>query len=142
MCFAGDASNCKQITSASSLRNIQWHTQTCTLGFNVIGKYFLNYICLNKIIFIDILKILNYLQYISIQNVIYIFFDESWLIKYHTLFFCVGIWPEGADGTDINYCSRSRDNQMLCSGDDFGKVHLFKYPVVQPQVIFNIFLSF
>jgi len=80
--LAWDASNCKQITSASSLRNIQWHTQTCTLGFNVIG-----------------------------------------------------IWPEGADGTDINSCSRSRDNQMLCSGDDFGKVHLFKYPVVQPQSV-------
>ncbi|CAH1249365.1 EML1 [Branchiostoma lanceolatum] len=39
-----------------------------------------------------------------------------------------GMWPEGADGTDVNACAASRDRTLLASSDDFGKVNLFKYP--------------
>ena len=46
----------------------------------------------------------------------------------------LGIWPEGADGTDINCTGRSKDQQLLATGDDFGKVHLFTYPCSQPRV--------
>ncbi|XP_076816178.1 echinoderm microtubule-associated protein-like 2 isoform X2 [Clavelina lepadiformis] len=75
-----DVETSKQITAAASLRDVEWHTQSCTLGFSVLG-----------------------------------------------------IWPEGADGTDINSVGRSNDNKLLASGDDFGKVNLFRYPAAQLQ---------
>nr|CAB3242502.1 echinoderm microtubule-associated protein-like 2 [Phallusia mammillata] len=81
-----ETQTCRQITAASSLRDVAWHTQSCTLGFNVLG-----------------------------------------------------IWPEGADGTDINSVYRSNDNRLLASGDDFGKVHLYKYPAIQPRSSGHVF---
>ncbi|XP_069500812.1 echinoderm microtubule-associated protein-like 2 isoform X2 [Ambystoma mexicanum] len=75
-----DPSNCKQITSAESVRNLDWATATCVLGFNVFG-----------------------------------------------------VWPLGADGTDINAICRSNDAKLLASADDFGKVHLFSYPCSHPR---------
>ncbi|XP_060823418.1 echinoderm microtubule-associated protein-like 2 isoform X11 [Bombus pascuorum] len=45
----------------------------------------------------------------------------------------IGIWPEGADGTDVNNCTRSGDSKLLATGDDFGKVKLFTYPACQPK---------
>ncbi|KAF0698173.1 Aste57867_11158 [Aphanomyces stellatus] len=41
-----------------------------------------------------------------------------------------GIWPPCADGTDINAVHRSHANDLLVTGDDFGKVKLFRYPAV------------
>nr|XP_028597733.1 echinoderm microtubule-associated protein-like 2 isoform X4 [Podarcis muralis] len=75
-----DPSTCRQITSAEAVRNMDWATATCVLGFGVFG-----------------------------------------------------IWPEGADGTDINAVCRSHDGKLLASADDFGKVHLFSYPCCQPR---------
>jgi len=80
--LAWDGKTCKQVTASSSLRDVKWHTQSCTLGFNVIG-----------------------------------------------------IWPQGADGTDVNSAARSHSNQLLVTGDDFGKVHLYNYPVIQPKSV-------
>lgn len=77
-----DPATCKQITSADSVRNVEWATSTCVLGFGVFG-----------------------------------------------------IWPEGADGTDINAVARSHDGKLLVSADDFGKVHLFSYPCCQPRAL-------
>uniref|UniRef100_A0A8C2LCU3 Echinoderm microtubule associated protein like 2 n=1 Tax=Cricetulus griseus TaxID=10029 RepID=A0A8C2LCU3_CRIGR len=77
-----DAATCKQITSADTVRNVEWATATCVLGFGVFG-----------------------------------------------------IWPEGADGTDINAVARSHDGKLLASADDFGKVHLFGYPCCQPRAL-------
>ncbi|XP_015114329.1 echinoderm microtubule-associated protein-like 2 isoform X5 [Diachasma alloeum] len=45
----------------------------------------------------------------------------------------IGIWPEGADGTDVNNCARSSDGKLLATGDDFGKVKLFSHPACQPK---------
>ncbi|XP_022826453.1 echinoderm microtubule-associated protein-like 2 isoform X4 [Spodoptera litura] len=45
----------------------------------------------------------------------------------------IGVWPENADGTDINSCTRSHDNRLVATGDDFGKVKLYAYPVTQPK---------
>ncbi|XP_069566611.1 echinoderm microtubule-associated protein-like 2 [Brachyistius frenatus] len=75
-----EASNGKHVTNMDMLRNLQWATFTCTLGFNTFG-----------------------------------------------------IWPDGADGTDINAVCRSHDGSLLASADDFGKVHLFSFPCSQPR---------
>uniref|UniRef100_A0A8C6Y8Q4 EMAP like 2 n=1 Tax=Naja naja TaxID=35670 RepID=A0A8C6Y8Q4_NAJNA len=75
-----DPSTCRQVTSAEAVRNQEWATATCVLGFGVFG-----------------------------------------------------IWPEGADGTDINAVCRSHEGKLLASADDFGKVHLFSYPCCQPR---------
>ncbi|ELT93984.1 hypothetical protein CAPTEDRAFT_152534 [Capitella teleta] len=60
--------------------------------------------------------------------------DVAWATHSCTLAFNVcGIWPEGADGTDVNACARSNNNNLLASADDFGKVTLFRYPCCQPK---------
>lgn len=61
--------------------------------------------------------------------------DVEWASNTCTLTFTtIGIWPENADGTDINYCDRSNDNKLMVTADDFGKVKLYSYPVMQPKV--------
>lgn len=42
----------------------------------------------------------------------------------------LGIWPAGADGTDINAVDRSPSGSLLASADDFGKLKLFRYPCI------------
>lgn len=44
---------------------------------------------------------------------------------------CQGIWPPSADGTDVNHCARNDSSTLLATGDDFGKVKLFRYPCVK-----------
>ncbi|XP_033102726.1 77 kDa echinoderm microtubule-associated protein-like isoform X3 [Anneissia japonica] len=80
------AATCKQITSSSSMKDTEWATYTCTLGFPVTG-----------------------------------------------------IWPEGSDGTDINSVARNNNSTILATGDDFGKVNLFKYPSSRPKSSCNSF---
>lgn len=46
----------------------------------------------------------------------------------------VGVWPENADGSDVNSVSRSSDGSLLVSGDDWGKVKLYAHPTSQPKV--------
>lgn len=60
--------------------------------------------------------------------------DVTWATSHCPItFHTVGVWPEGADGTDINSCTRSPDNKLIATGDDFGKVKLYAYPVTQPK---------
>jgi len=40
-----------------------------------------------------------------------------------------GIWPKGADGTDVNALHRSHDSSLLATADDSGLVKLFRFPV-------------
>ena len=42
-----------------------------------------------------------------------------------------GIWPSGADGTDVNAVDRSPDGNLIASGDDFNTVKIFKYPCIK-----------
>ncbi|MEQ2178410.1 hypothetical protein GOODEAATRI_013750 [Goodea atripinnis] len=59
----------------------------------------------------------------------------EWFTSTCTLSFSAfGIWPDGADGTDINAVCRSHEGSLLASADDFGKVHLFSFPCSQPRV--------
>jgi len=81
-----DAMQGEQITDVSSLRNTEWATHNCVLGYPVIG-----------------------------------------------------IWPDGADGTDVNSVDRSHGKQLLATGDDFGNVNLYRYPCVsdkaEPRIV-------
>eukprot|EP00042_Codosiga_hollandica_P038025 m.305316 g.305316 ORF g.305316 m.305316 type:complete len:725 (+) comp55287_c0_seq1:96-2270(+) len=70
-----DTSNWARIGNASDVRDVQWATQSLTLGWSVQG-----------------------------------------------------MWPKGADGTDINAVDRSHSKQLLASADDFSLVKLFKFP--------------
>ncbi|CAM9389597.1 unnamed protein product, partial [Ectocarpus fasciculatus] len=42
----------------------------------------------------------------------------------------LGIWPPGADGTDINAVDRAPSGAYIATADDFGKLKLFRYPCV------------
>mmetsp|Transcript_7472 Transcript_7472/g.24809 ORF Transcript_7472/g.24809 Transcript_7472/m.24809 type:complete len:915 (+) Transcript_7472:548-3292(+) len=42
----------------------------------------------------------------------------------------MGIWPDGADGTDINAVDRSHGGRHVVAADDYGGVRLFNYPCV------------
>lgn len=60
--------------------------------------------------------------------------DLKWATQSCVLSFnSAGIWPEGADGTDINGCCKSNNERLLASCDDFGRVNLFAYPTCQPK---------
>lgn len=78
----GNATTCRQITQASTVKDVEWATNSCTITFTTLG-----------------------------------------------------IWPENADGTDVNCCNKNNDSKLIATGDDFGKVKLFAYPVIQPKVI-------
>ncbi|XP_071540935.1 echinoderm microtubule-associated protein-like 2 isoform X3 [Panulirus ornatus] len=55
--------------------------------------------------------------------------DVEWASNTCTLTFAtLGIWPEGADGTDVNTCAKANDRAVLATGDDFGKVKMFSSP--------------
>jgi echinoderm microtubule-associated protein-like 6 len=50
-----------------------------------------------------------------------------------------GIWPACADGTDVNAVDRSPGGSLLATGDDHGKVKVFRYPVVMEKSESNLF---
>ena len=60
--------------------------------------------------------------------------DETWATWTCTLGWPVqGIWPSGADGTDINSVDKSPDGTILASGDDFSTIKLFRYPCIKER---------
>uniref|UniRef100_A0A0B7B2X3 HELP domain-containing protein n=1 Tax=Arion vulgaris TaxID=1028688 RepID=A0A0B7B2X3_9EUPU len=66
--------------------------------------------------------------------------DIKWATQNCVLAFnTAGIWPEGADGTDINGCCKSHNERMVATCDDFGKVNLFAYPVNHPKSSFHTY---
>ncbi|KAL4238714.1 Echinoderm microtubule-associated protein-like 1 [Mactra antiquata] len=55
--------------------------------------------------------------------------ETDWATQNCTLSFnSVGVWPDEADGTDVNNCCVSHNRNLLASADDYGKVNLYKFP--------------
>jgi len=77
--FHSSESGSQDPSGASKLKDTEWESETCTLGWGVQG-----------------------------------------------------IWPEGADGTDINavHKSNKEDSLLLATSDDSGAVNLYNYPVI------------
>ena len=59
-----------------------------------------------------------------------------------------GIWPEGADGTDVNACARTNRKPgdeavtepcLVATADDYGKVKLFRYPCIVPRAACRVY---
>ena len=79
------AKDCKQVSSGFTMRDTEWDTWSCVLGFPVRG-----------------------------------------------------MWPEGADGTDINTCIRSNGAEYLVNGDDSGLLNIFSYPCPKLKSAANV----
>lgn len=61
--------------------------------------------------------------------------DLQWSSHNCTLTFqSVGVWPEEADGTDVNTICRNPSQTLLATGDDFGKVNIYRNPASYPNV--------
>ncbi|GMF20140.1 unnamed protein product [Phytophthora lilii] len=66
--------------------------------------------------------------------------DVKWATWTCTLGWPVqGIWPECADGTDINAVCASSSRTILVSGDDSGNVKFFRYPCIPKGVRTRMF---
>ncbi|GAB6020327.1 Echinoderm microtubule-associated protein-like 5 [Chamberlinius hualienensis] len=65
----------------------------------------------------------------QVKNIEWI--SDSCPINFNVL----GIWPEGADGSDVNCCSSSHSQKLLATGDDWGKIKLFNYPSCHPKAL-------
>ena len=45
------------------------------------------------------------------------------------------------DGTDLSTCAKSPNGKLMATGDDFGKIKLYSYPVPQPKVSLLLMIS-
>lgn len=50
----------------------------------------------------------------------------------------VGIWPPGADGSDVNSADRSACGRYVATGDDFGQMKIFNYPCAKVCLFLNL----
>ena len=64
--------------------------------------------------------------------------DDRWFTWTCVLgFMSQGVF-QGVDGTDVNSVCRAKNRKVMATGDDFGKVNLFKYP----SVVLKLFVKF
>jgi microtubule-associated protein-like 6 len=68
--------------------------------------------------------------------------DVTWATYTCTLAWPVqGIWPTGADYSDINSCQAMPDLGDIVIGDDFSKVRLFRYPALKPDSLHQTYVG-
>ncbi|KDO20459.1 hypothetical protein SPRG_14331 [Saprolegnia parasitica CBS 223.65] len=68
--------------------------------------------------------------------------DVKWATWTCTLGWPVqGIWPKGADGTDVNATARASSQRDLLTVDDNGHVNLFRYPCVAAHATAKTYLG-
>lgn len=61
--------------------------------------------------------------------------DLKWATQNCSLSFqTIGVWPEHADGTEVNTVCKNAESTLIATGDDSGKVKLFLHPASQPKV--------
>lgn len=57
----------------------------------------------------------------------------------------IGVWPRNADKADVNCANLSSSGLSLATGDDFGFVKLFEFPVtekfVRHYIVFSCMLA-
>lgn len=53
----------------------------------------------------------------------------------------IGVWPRNADKADVNCANLSSSGLSLATGDDFGFVKLFEFPVTEKFVRHYIVFS-
>ena len=46
----------------------------------------------------------------------------------------IGIWPRNVDNADVNCADLCKAGASLATGDDFGFVKLFEFPVTEKYV--------
>ncbi|KAF6771582.1 hypothetical protein AHF37_09212 [Paragonimus kellicotti] len=143
------AHDCRQVVSPSSLRDLDWATHTCTLSWSVVGIWpdgadgtdinactvYTNSALLATADDHGKVKLFQYPanrpKVVSPSSLR----DLDWATHTCTLSWSVvGIWPDGADGTDINACTVYTNSALLATADDHGKVKLFQYPANRPKV--------
>ena len=65
--------------------------------------------------------------------------DVSWVSQNCLVSFdTIGIWPETIDGTDLTVGCKSGTDKYFATGDDFGKLKLYDFPVNKPKVRIEI----
>lgn len=42
-----------------------------------------------------------------------------------------GVFPQGADGTDVNSVDATADRSLVAAGDDFGTVCVYRLPILK-----------
>ncbi|XP_046848411.1 echinoderm microtubule-associated protein-like 6 [Xenia sp. Carnegie-2017] len=53
----------------------------------------------------------------------------------------IGIWPKNADSADVNCSNLSHSGNALATGDDFGFVKLFQFPVTEKFAPFKLYIG-
>jgi hypothetical protein len=54
----------------------------------------------------------------------------------------VGIWPPGADGSDVNSADRSVCGRYVATGDDFGQLKIFNNPCAKVGLFIQFYFAF
>ncbi|KAA0157216.1 hypothetical protein FNF29_00568 [Cafeteria roenbergensis] len=58
--------------------------------------------------------------------------DEDWdTVRCPLNWHVQGVWPSYADGTDINAVAVDSTQSIIASGDDFGRVKLYRFPCIE-----------
>jgi microtubule-associated protein-like 1/2 len=64
---------------------------------------------------------------------------HTWTCKYSSP--TQGILPANGNGSDINIVCASPDEQNVVTGDDYGRVNMYRWPCTQPDALYSTYLG-